>query len=110
MKRKDVINGLASRRYDQVKSFMAELEESLADYIREHGDDGAIEFIEAPRIYTTINRWAGTESVSILGMKVSESGRLIVIDEDGYEHRSDHFTLDTLFDICYCTDCWPTEE
>lgn len=108
MKRKDVINDLASRRYDQVKGFVAELEQSIVDYIREHGE---LSFREAEcPIYTTMNRWSGTESVSILGMKVSESGRLIVIDEDDYEHRSDHFTLDTLFDICYCTDCWPTEE
>lgn len=108
MKRKDVINELANHRYEQAKGFVEEMEQSIVDYIREHGEID-LEHSDC-RVYTTLHRWGGTESVAILGMKISESGKLIVIDEDGCEHRSDHFTLDTLFDICYCTDCWPTEE
>lgn len=111
MKRKEIISEKASRYYDNIKAMLRELEQDLVEYIREFGDNGYVNLEDAEYpTYTTLNRWAGTEATSVKGLKVSGGGNLIVIDEDGYEHTNDNFTLDTIVDICYCVDCWATEE
>lgn len=107
MKRKDVINEKTSRFYINVSNMINELERDLKSYIEEHGE---LDFTNAEnKIYTTFHMWGDTAACSVDYVRVKH-GVLLVVDDKGDEHDRDDWTLDTLFDICYCTDCWPTEE
>ena len=106
MTRKSSIENMTSRYYITVSQMINDLERSLKSYIEEFGD---LDFTNADgKIYTTLHMWGDTTACSIEGVRV-KNGVVLVVDESGQEHDRDDWTLDTLFDICYCTSLWPTE-
>ena len=107
MKKKTIIEEKASRIQTRMHEMQKELERDLIEYVEEHGE---LDFTNAEnKIYTTFHMWGDTAACSVDYVRVKH-GVLLVVDDNGDEHDRDDWTLDTLFDICYCTDCWPTEE
>lgn len=107
MKKKTIIEEKTSRIQTRMREMQKELERDLIEYVEEHGE---LDFtnLEYP-IYTTLNMWSEVTSCRIEGVRVKH-GVLLVVDESGQEHDYDDFTNDTLVDICYSADSWPTEE
>ena len=107
MKKKTIIEEKTSRIQTRMREMQKELERDLIEYVEEYGE---LDFtnLEYP-IYTTLNMWSEVTSCRIEGVRVKH-GVLLVVDESGQEHDYDDFTNDTLVDICYSADSWPTEE
>lgn len=106
MKKKSIIEEKAARIQMRMREMQKELEQALIDYIEEFGE---IDFtMSEDDVYTTLNMWGDIDSTIIEGVRV-RNGVLLVAAYDGQEYDYEHWTNDTLVDICYNTDCWPTE-
>lgn len=107
MKKKSIIEEKSSRIQTRMRELQKELEQDLKEYIAEHGD---LDFTNSEdKIYTTLCMWGEVGSTCIEGVRVKH-GVLLVVADDGQEYDYENWTNDTLVDICYCTDCWPTEK
>lgn len=105
--KKNVIGEAASRIQTEMRKLQRELEQMLKDYIAEHGN---LDFTHLEdKIYTTLFMWGETASTCVEGV-VMKNGVLFVVADDGQWHDYDEWTNDTLVDICYCADIWPTDE